>query len=217
MQADTLSHRGIDAWLQDPQGRRLNFSTTPALAVEHQMTAVIELKKPQAFHLNWCKSRDAPSINAWCEIFRPLGHRPRPSVSPTKSWLRTTRIHSPDHRGIALSSPLREIIGCGRLTPEKVSFVWRSGDCVILRKRQNGWMRITRELSCMNLTRICTTRPQWGRISPFDLNSNQMKIVGRPRINVLCYGARLSSVEARRALNRRPRVHPPTSSNNRFK
>ncbi|KAJ7491108.1 hypothetical protein FB451DRAFT_1514539 [Mycena latifolia] len=62
MPADALSHRGIDAWLQDPKGRHLALNA-PAIVEENQITTIIEFEKSQ--------TQDAPPINAWCEIFRP--------------------------------------------------------------------------------------------------------------------------------------------------
>ncbi|KAJ7084790.1 hypothetical protein B0H15DRAFT_381156 [Mycena belliarum] len=85
--ADTLSHLGIDAWLQDPEGNHL--ALPPASVHGNRITTTIEVEKPQVielkyleliasslvqrFSIHWCKSRNAPSINAWCEIFRPSG------------------------------------------------------------------------------------------------------------------------------------------------
>ncbi|KAJ7494458.1 hypothetical protein B0H11DRAFT_2004725 [Mycena galericulata] len=68
---DTLSYRGIDAWLYGQDGKHLPLG--PVVVEGNQITTVVELKSPKAYHLNWCKSRDAPSINARCDMFRPAG------------------------------------------------------------------------------------------------------------------------------------------------
>ncbi|KAJ6606290.1 hypothetical protein DFH09DRAFT_5116 [Mycena vulgaris] len=71
MTADTLTHLGIDAWLQDPKGARLALS--PAVVNGNLITTVIEVENPKSYCLHWCKSRDTPSINARCDVFRPVG------------------------------------------------------------------------------------------------------------------------------------------------
>ncbi|KAJ7700895.1 hypothetical protein B0H17DRAFT_1247688 [Mycena rosella] len=70
--ANILSHRGVKAWLQDPQdeGNRLTLGT-PAIVEGNQITTIIEVEKPQGFYLNWRMSGNTPSMNAWCEILRP--------------------------------------------------------------------------------------------------------------------------------------------------
>ncbi|KAJ7494459.1 hypothetical protein B0H11DRAFT_2004733 [Mycena galericulata] len=67
----TLSYRGIDAWLHGKDGKHLPLG--PVVVEGNQITTVVELKSPKAYHLMWCKSRDAPSINARCDMFRPAG------------------------------------------------------------------------------------------------------------------------------------------------
>ncbi|KAJ7042078.1 hypothetical protein C8F04DRAFT_1078224 [Mycena alexandri] len=72
MTPNTLSHRGMDAWLQSPDETRLQFSG-PALVEDNTITVVIEVENPKSYHLEWCKSSGATAMNAWCEIFRPIG------------------------------------------------------------------------------------------------------------------------------------------------
>ncbi|KAF7353779.1 hypothetical protein MVEN_01063400 [Mycena venus] len=71
MTLNTLSHHGIDAWLQDNKGRRFTFG--PPVVDGNQITAVIELENRKSYSLAWCTSRDAPPVNALCEVFRPAG------------------------------------------------------------------------------------------------------------------------------------------------
>ncbi|KAJ6546848.1 hypothetical protein B0H19DRAFT_1162758 [Mycena capillaripes] len=71
MELDTLSHHGIDAWLQDPKGNR--FPLGPPIVDGNKITTVIELDNPKSYSLEWCTSPGAPAINAWCELFRPAG------------------------------------------------------------------------------------------------------------------------------------------------
>ncbi|KAJ7184473.1 hypothetical protein C8R46DRAFT_1064157 [Mycena filopes] len=76
MELNTLSHRGIDAWLEGPDGIRLPFR--PAVTKEgNSITAVIEVGSPgpTSYSVGWCKSPGALAINAWCEIFRPTGKK----------------------------------------------------------------------------------------------------------------------------------------------
>ncbi|KAJ7771462.1 hypothetical protein B0H16DRAFT_1881099 [Mycena metata] len=82
MKLSTLSHRGIDAWLQDPNGARLTFPRA-AVVQGNIITAVIEVEDPKSYSVEWCKSSGATAMNAWCEIFRPSGK---------SGFVKTTRI-----------------------------------------------------------------------------------------------------------------------------
>ncbi|KAJ7042073.1 hypothetical protein C8F04DRAFT_1390913 [Mycena alexandri] len=70
MKPNTLSHRGVDAWLQDPNGTRLVFPRA-AVVQGNIITAVIEVENPKSYSVEWCKSQGATAMHAWCEIFRP--------------------------------------------------------------------------------------------------------------------------------------------------
>ncbi|KAJ7778701.1 hypothetical protein DFH07DRAFT_795656 [Mycena maculata] len=79
METDKLTHLGIDAYLQGRDGGRLPLG--PPSVDGNQITTLVEmLENPKPYCLKWCKNQDSPSINAWCEIFRPSvrvksGHR----------------------------------------------------------------------------------------------------------------------------------------------
>ncbi|KAJ7708287.1 hypothetical protein B0H17DRAFT_1125050 [Mycena rosella] len=74
MDANILKLRGVHAWLQDPEGRRLPL-VGPAVIDGNQITAVVEIdiRESKKFHLYWGTGEGSPPINACCEIFRPHG------------------------------------------------------------------------------------------------------------------------------------------------
>ncbi|KAF7359151.1 hypothetical protein MSAN_01256700 [Mycena sanguinolenta] len=92
---DTLSHLGIDAWLQSSEGTKFKF-TNPPVVEGNQITAVIEVKRAQKYAVHWSKSQGTPASNAWGTIHRPKGKnrlRPFPETrhmsendSQTQSW-----------------------------------------------------------------------------------------------------------------------------------
>ncbi|KAJ7885396.1 hypothetical protein B0H13DRAFT_1889611 [Mycena leptocephala] len=45
----------------------------PPIVNGNQIMTTIKVDRPKSYSLEWCKSQDAPAINAWCEIFRPAG------------------------------------------------------------------------------------------------------------------------------------------------
>ncbi|KAJ7348952.1 hypothetical protein DFH08DRAFT_807542 [Mycena albidolilacea] len=72
MALKTLSFRGIDAWLQDRNGTRIDLKLEPAVQAGNQITAVVKVENAQkGYSVEWCTSQDAPAINALCEVFRP--------------------------------------------------------------------------------------------------------------------------------------------------
>ncbi|KAJ7491117.1 hypothetical protein FB451DRAFT_1514571 [Mycena latifolia] len=68
---DILTHFGVEAWLEDPKGRKLSLE--PAVVSGNQITAVIKVGSPKSYCISWRKKQGAPALNAWCEVFRPAG------------------------------------------------------------------------------------------------------------------------------------------------
>ncbi|KAJ7684453.1 hypothetical protein DFH06DRAFT_1462784 [Mycena polygramma] len=71
MVLDTLSLRGIDAYLQDPKGKR--FPLGKPKVNGNMITAAIEVENPRSYSMEWCTSMNARAISAWCEVFRSGG------------------------------------------------------------------------------------------------------------------------------------------------
>ncbi|KAJ7684455.1 hypothetical protein DFH06DRAFT_1155701 [Mycena polygramma] len=71
MELDALSFHGINAYLQDPKGKR--FPLGKPSVNGNTITAVIELDNPRSYSLEWSTSLNARAISAWCEVFRPSG------------------------------------------------------------------------------------------------------------------------------------------------
>ncbi|KAJ7144916.1 hypothetical protein C8R43DRAFT_1237684 [Mycena crocata] len=69
--ANVLTHNGIDSWLEDSKGKRLELGA--AVVNGNQINTVIEVDNVKSYCLKWRKNQNFASINAWCEIYRPAG------------------------------------------------------------------------------------------------------------------------------------------------
>ncbi|KAJ7771473.1 hypothetical protein B0H16DRAFT_1451590 [Mycena metata] len=61
MKLSMLSHRGIDSWLQNPNGTRLAFPRAPVVQ-GNIITAVIEVDDPKSYSVEWCNSLGATAV-----------------------------------------------------------------------------------------------------------------------------------------------------------
>ncbi|KAJ7221618.1 hypothetical protein GGX14DRAFT_430452 [Mycena pura] len=66
---NTISHRGVRAWLQDDDGNRIPLGH--AVIDGGKVTTVVQVKKTTCYSIGWCKTEDGPALNARCEILRP--------------------------------------------------------------------------------------------------------------------------------------------------